>query len=571
MMYKRLLLICTVVLTTVLILSCARNRTSFAGPPGRIGASGDSKPRARALSHFLAATVLERRGEMDQALTELQSAADLQPDSSSLTLRLIRAYVRNQDYENAREMAEKAIKQIPGNANLYIVLGEIYHQLNEYDLAVDAFKKAIEVDPENVLGYGALVSVEEKTNDLVAALDIYQRLAEMTPNSAGVHFQLGLCMVRIGDNEDALPSLTRALELNPNLIRARYLMGSIYLEQGQNEKAAEFLKQYLDQSQMPDSEQAREQLAAAYARIGRYDESLEQLRLLLESPAAETRHGLERMYVLLRAGRGKEMLEVVPPADSPVLGAFFRALARKKAGEPYRPAFEALDSVAGDVDEELNMFINELLYLFGENDAGKFLLGELTALREEGIQSNVVDMTLASVLIQSNQEEQVIPVLLSLLQRDAYTGDVHYYLATCYESLDQFNKAEKHLKAYLEINPDDPDIMNFLGYMYAVNEVKLDEAEKLLLRALELDPNNGFFLDSLGWIYFKMGDTDRALEYLKKAILAAESDDAELRDHLGDIYFKMGDKQRALAEWRRAYRLNPELEGVKEKIEKHSK
>ncbi|HUW59973.1 MAG TPA: tetratricopeptide repeat protein [Candidatus Bathyarchaeia archaeon] len=570
-MFKRLLIIVCALLSAALIFSCAHR-----GPGRGSSATGfdpprKSRPRAEAFSHFLAATMLERRGAMDEAITEMRAAADLQPDSSSLTLRLIRAYVRNQDYDNARDMAERAVTQIPDNANLWVVLGEIYHQLNNYDKAVEAFQKAIEIDPENVLGYGALVSIEEKTNDLVAALDIYQRLARMTPNSAGVHFQLGLCLVRINDNENALPSLERALELNPNLIRAHYLIGAIHLENGDNEKAVDHLEQYLDQSNLPDAEQAREQLAAVFARMGRYDDSLEQLDLLIESKATLSRHHLERMYVLLRAGKAPQALEVVPPDDMPILGAFFRALARKKIGEPYQAAVQALDTVDGNVDEETRSFLNELLYLYSDNDAGKFLVSELTALRGEGIRSNAVDLLLARTLINLERYEEAIPVLEGVLEHDGPQHAAHFDLATCYELLEKPVEAETHLKACLEIEPNDPEIMNFLGYMYAVNKMKLDEAEKLLVRALEIDPDNGYYLDSLGWIYYQMGNPDKALDFLKKAVLASESDDAELRDHLGDIYLLKGDTERALAEWRRANRLNPKLEGVKEKIDQHAK
>lgn len=571
MMFKRLLMVSCALLAAAGIFSCARRRPEIEKSLTQVEAPAKSEPRAEAFSRFLAATMLERKGSMDEAIAQMRAAADLQPDSPSLTLRLIRAYVRNQDYENARTMAERAVTQMPDKANLWVVLGEIYHQLNNYDKAVESFQKAIEIDPENVLGYGALVSVQEKTNDLVAALDIYQRLAELTPESSGVQFQLGLCLVRINDNENALPSLTRAIELNPNLIRAHYLIGAIYLESGDNEKAVEHLQQYLEQSNIADAEQAREQLAAALARMGRYDDSLRQLDELIDSAAAETRHHIERMYVLLRTGMAARALDTVPPDETPIVGAFFRALARKKIGEPYQAAFASLDAIDGNIDEETQMFLNELLYLYGKNDAGKFLVGELAALRDGGVQSNVVDMILARTLMNLERYEEAVPVLEGVLEHQGPRYAAHLDLATCYDLLENTDGAEKHLKACLELDPEDPEIMNFLGYMYAVNKMKLDEAERLLVHALEIDPDNGYYLDSLGWIYYQMGNGDKALEFLKKAILAAESDDAELRDHLGDIYLLKGDTEKALAEWRRANRLNPKLEGVAEKIEQHAK
>lgn len=97
MMFKRLVTVLCALLAAALIFSCARHRPRLENPITRLDPPGKNRQRAEAFSHFLAATMLERRGAMDQAIAEMRAAADLQPDSSSLTLRLIRAYVRNQD------------------------------------------------------------------------------------------------------------------------------------------------------------------------------------------------------------------------------------------------------------------------------------------------------------------------------------------------------------------------------------------------------------------------------------------------------------------------------------------
>ena len=88
-------------------------------------------------------------------------------------------------------------------------------------------------------------------------------------------------------------------------------------------------------------------------------------------------------------------------------------------------------------------------------------------------------------------------------------------------------------------------------------------------KALEIDPENGFYLDSLGWVFYRKGDAAKAIEYIKRAILAMDTDDVELRDHLGDAYLLQGDVEKALAEWERARRLDPSMEGIEEKLREH--
>ncbi|MCL4692614.1 MAG: tetratricopeptide repeat protein, partial [Candidatus Hydrogenedentes bacterium] len=75
----------------------------------------------------------------------------------------------------------------------------------------------------------------------------------------------------------------------------------------------------------------------------------------------------------------------------------------------------------------------------------------------------------------------------------------------------------------------------------------------------------------LGWVYYRKGKADLAIEYIRRAIQAMERDDAILRDHLGDAYMLKGEKEKAIGEWERARRLDPELEGVQEKIDAQRK
>jgi tetratricopeptide (TPR) repeat protein len=323
-------------------------------------------PRAEAINHYIAATLYEQRGQFDSAITEMQEAAKREPDSPTLCVRLIRAYLHKQDYENARIMAEKAVGQRPENANLWIVLGEIYHQLGRSDDAVQAFQKAIATDPGNILGYGALVSVEEGANDLVAAVDIYKKLAELTPGAAGVHFQLGLCLARMNDAEGAKIALKRALELNPALIRAVYLLGVICLDTGATSQAAEYLTRYIEN--VPEDVQARENLAGAFARMKKFPEAIGAILPIFSGQKTEPRHYLEMMYLLLRAERYKEAEEMLPPEGLPFLGSLLRAFARKGVGEPYLPIVNTLDAIEGDLDAECTGGLNELLHLFGREE-----------------------------------------------------------------------------------------------------------------------------------------------------------------------------------------------------------
>lgn len=527
----------------------------------------EPSPQAKAFSHYISSMVYEREGDYDRAVEELELVPEYDPEAVTPTLRIIRNHLRRQDYDNALVMAERAVEQAPERANLWVILGEIYHQQGRYDDAVDTFQEAIALSPDNILGYGALVELQESINDLVAAIDIYERLIEMNPESAGLYYQLAINYIRIEDSEAAQETLHKALELNPHLSRARFLLGTLYLEADDNLKSVAQLEHYV--RTRPDDLQALENLAGALTRLGDYERALAQYERLFVSENAEMNHYLHAMYIHLRAGQPNEVLEIHAPREAPILTALFRAIALEATDQPYRPLLENLDKIEAPVEEEVTGYLNRLLYLFHYDQAGKWLLEQVHRYHEEMEQSKTLADLEGRIYLAGEDFEKAARAFEDALAQFGPSVQYHYYLASCYEELDDFEQTEKHLKAYLELDPDDPEILNFLGYLYADHDVHLDEAQEMLERALKQDPNNGFYLDSLGWVHYRMGHAELAIDLIQRAIYNLDSDDALLREHLGDAYLLKGDVDRAIAEWERAHRLDPKLESVQEKLEEY--
>ncbi len=113
----------------------------------------------------------------------------------------------------------------------------------------------------------------------------------------------------------------------------------------------------------------------------------------------------------------------------------------------------------------------------------------------------------------------------------------HFYLAIIYEKHGARSSAKEQLKRAIYLDPYDPEVLNYLGYMYAEDSENLDEAIKLIKRALEAEPDNGAYLDSLGWAYFKKGELKAAFETLKKADRLMP--DKEIKEHLGIVRKKI--------------------------------
>ena len=122
-------------------------------------------------------------------------------------------------------------------------------------------------------------------------------------------------------------------------------------------------------------------------------------------------------------------------------------------------------------------------------------------------------------------------------------------------------RAEDDLLAALKLSPDQPYLLNYLGYSWVDRGIKLKDARKMIERAVELEPQSGAIVDSLGWALYRIGDYDAAVAQLERAA-ELEPLDPTVNDHLGDAYWRVGRRNEAVFQWRRTLNLDPEPDRV---------
>jgi tetratricopeptide (TPR) repeat protein len=132
-----------------------------------------------------------------------------------------------------------------------------------------------------------------------------------------------------------------------------------------------------------------------------------------------------------------------------------------------------------------------------------------------------------------------------------------YMRGVTLSQLDRWTEAETDLKAALVLKPDDPELLNFLGYSWIDRGERLPEALEMVKKAVAANPSSGAMVDSLGWAYYRMGDYTQALAKLEEAV-GLDAGDPEINDHLGDVYWRVGRKDEAMFQWRRVLTLDPD-------------
>lgn len=146
--------------------------------------------------------------------------------------------------------------------------------------------------------------------------------------------------------------------------------------------------------------------------------------------------------------------------------------------------------------------------------------------------------------------------------------NVFYQRGIAYERLKEWPKAEPNFRKALELNPDQPQVMNYLGYSWVDQGMNLHEAMDMIKKAVDMRPSDGYIVDSLGWAYYKLGQFEDSVREMERAV-SLKPEDPVLNDHLGDAYWRVGRRLEATFQWAHARDLDPEpelLESVRQKL-----
>lgn len=231
-----------------------------------------------------------------------------------------------------------------------------------------------------------------------------------------------------------------------------------------------------------------------------------------------------------------------------------------------RDAIDALERVPEDspLSWEARLLRADTLVEAGRREEAIALLRRMAEERPERIDALVA---LGDLHRRDQEYEEAEKAYAEALRRVPEPTPAHWRLLYVHgitlERTGRWEEAEKRFLRALEFEPDQPFVLNYLGYSWVEKGMHLERAKEMLHRAVELRPRDGFIVDSLGWAYYQLGEYEKAVEYLERAV-ELEPGDPVINDHLGDAYWRVGRHREARFQWRRALSLEPERELVAE-------
>lgn len=468
------------------------------------------------IHHQLAEAYLRLQKE-DRAETAAKKAVELDPNNIEYRTTLAAILTSLKRYEEAKIHYGK-IQELDGsNEKAVLLLGILEVESGQVDKGLATLSKAIERNNENALAYFYRAKVYLEMDEIKKAKADLDKCLGVRPNFVEAGMALGLLHERLGEVDEAIRVYSR-IQGNG---RYRKRLAQLYLQRNELEKALTELIEYAKVE--PDDYTAKVKIGLIYFELKQYESAAEQFRTILnQEPSADN----VRFY----------------------LAAVFEETKK----------YDMATAEFKKVTKESSFFKEAMLHIgFILKDQGKTREGiELgkRLTRESPEVAEFFDLH-ASFFEARKDYKQALKVIELGLKRHVNDEKLLYFEGALYERLDDKRRGIANMKKILQINPNNANALNFLGYSYAEAGENLEEAEKLILKAVELRPNDGYIIDSLGWVYFKQGKIDLALEHLEKAA-SIQPEEPIILEHLGDIYLKQKDTSKAMDLYRKAVALS---------------
>ena len=534
------------------LLSCAAvARESVAIPtPFEVGESP--------AGNYLSARIAESEHDTLAASTFFRETLRSDPRNTDLIQRAFVASLANGDMQDAFTLAQKLVVHDSRNSSARLALA-VRDFRTKYYLGVRTELNASATGPQRDLTTILLTAWSQVGNgDLKKAIGLVDTMSD-TSFAVFRDFHAGLMLDVAGKIEEAGARLKAAYAGDQSTLR---LIDAYARNLSRRGKAEEAKDVYLAFNKLQPHNPV---VLAALADLAA-GKKLDPMVRDVSAGAAEVLYGLGA-YGLGASGNriGDEIAAIVFLRLALVL-APEHALALDTLGEAYskikqyESAIEIYDQVPDSSPLRLTTDIRIALLLdaMGKHDEAIKRLNDIVAAHPDNVDAL---SALADILRSQKQFSESADAYGRLL---ALTGPgektrwaIYYFRGVDYERAKQWSKAEEDLKKALELYPEQPLVLNYLGYSWVDQGAHLDEAFKMLRRAVELQPEDGYIVDSLGWAHYKLGHYDEAVSLLERAI-ELKPGDPVINDHLGDAYWKTGRKLDARFQWNHARDLNPE-------------
>ena len=534
----------------VFALTWSMSQVAFAQAP--------TGPHLTTAGSFLAAQHASHDHDAAAAATFYRSALRADPGNNELLDRTFLSVLLNGDVEEAGRLAERVLRVDKEDRIARLVLGVRAIKQKQYQVARQQLAQSVRGPITDLAAVLLTAWTQSTPTDAKAAIETIDKLSG--PDWYGIFKDLhaGMILDLAGQKKEAGKRLEHAHQLDPTALRVVQAYGSYLSRNGGKDDALKVFKDF--DAQLP----RHPLITEAIADIA----SGKKLPLLVDSSqmgAAEALYGLGAAL----GRRGGEDL-----------GLIYLQLSLYLAPTHQLALLSLADLYEGLKKPDLAIKTYERMP--SGSPLGRSALIQRAVDLDTSERSDEAKADLQKLITTGPTDIEAVTALANLERgrkefaecADAYAKAIaltpapdksawtlFYFRGICYERSKQWPKAEADFKKALELFPDQPHVLNYLGYSWVDKGINLDEGLRMISRAVEQRADDGYIVDSLGWAYYRIGKYEEAVKNLDRAV-ELKPEDPTINDHLGDAYWKVGRALEARFQWAHARDLNPEPEDL---------
>ena len=526
-----------------------------ASPIAGLATGLGSEPRATRSGNYLKARHADRVRDVGTASTSYGRVLSDDPDNISLQRRTFLASLENGDFETALDLAARINRNnvISSTAAVLETLSAL--KADDPDEAAKILQGLSETRLDQILGHliGAWIDVARE--DLPGAAERLDAVRELSGFEALADLHEAYIASMLGDVARADRLFASAKSRNPRVPLRLSLAESVhYATSGRLDSARSIM----------DERASRDFDAVAVDRV--LDEAADGLptSLAVRVPSDGAAEALFDLASALQRDRGSDL-----------------AMAHARMALYLRPNFPLASLLVAEILDDRRRYADAIAVYNGVAQSSPYHY--MSQLRKaSGLESLERDRDAATLLesLASLREDDPAPMIrLGDLHRQnenwddaivAYDAAIErlgepatsdwslfYSRGIALERAKIWDRAEGDFLKALKLRPEQPYVLNYLGYSWVEQGRRLDEAQEMIERAVELRPRDGYIVDSLGWVLYRTGQFDDAVTHLERAV-ELRPEDPTINDHLGDAYWMVGRRVEARFQWRRALSLDPE-------------
>lgn len=514
---------------------------------------------------YVLALDLQDDGESEKALEAFERVLAIDPGEIDLATRVAFLLTQQGDYPRAIDILKDAVKAEPKEPGPYLQLAYIYAKyLKKMEPAIRYAEQAVKLAPNEIDGYQRLAEVQLTARDRQGALRTLDRAAKVSTNVPAFWTQLGklyLALLPQGDKAPKPDELTKvnavfrkALALAPSDASVLTDAADYFAASQQVQEAIPLYLRVLELQ--PNDSNAREKLATGFMLTNQRGKAIGMLQEIIQQHPEKY-----QPYELL--GR--------------VLEEDAKALAQARKLDEAKAAYSR---AAANFEQSLlinaaqpDNYVHLAELLLGRLRDPDRAVRVLQEARRHYPTAPQITYLLAIALREAKQSQAALTTFEEALHEAEAGGqeilDDRFYFeyGAAAEQAGLYDKAADLFKRAIELDPANAaQAYNYLGFMWADQNMHLDEAEDYIKRAIAAEPENGAFLDSLGWLHYRQGKYEQALAELLNAAAELKEADPVVLEHIGDTYGALEQADKAVEFWKKSLALDQENNRLAGKI-----